>query len=44
MDISKEMKDAGFVYREPCKVDKDSPEYLKQKYELAKKYAQKLLL
>lgn len=35
IELSDEMIAARFVYREPCKVDKDSPEYLKQKHALA---------
>jgi len=33
--ISQDLIDAGFVYREPCKVDQNSPEYLQQKHALA---------
>ena len=35
IELSDEMIAARLVYREPCKVDKDSPEYLKQKHALA---------
>ena len=34
MDTTEEMKKAGFVYITPCKVDKSSPKYLRQKKEL----------
>lgn len=35
IELSDEMLAAGWVYREPCKVDANSPEYLKQKQALA---------
>src|ERR1700752_1054067 len=35
LKVSKEMEEAGWVYREPCTVDENSSEYLKQKKALA---------
>jgi hypothetical protein len=35
LKVSKKMEEAGWVYREPCKVDEHSSEVLKQKHALA---------
>lgn len=34
-NISQEMIDAGFVCRDPCEIDKYSPEYLRKKRAIA---------